>query len=258
MLAEHKTHVEGVLEALRNARLRLSEAKCVFRTLEMSFVGFRVNRHGIHTEEKKVKAVRDWPTPKMPTELHGFLGLAGYYRKFVLKFSHRAHLLHDHASKSKREYVWTSRHADQFKNLKEALISSPVLATLNSDADFILRTDVSDMAIGGILSQKQMFEGRLVERPLGYFSRKLHAVEARYPAYDQELLAISANLEHWACYVHGWKRTTIYMDHASLQHNLGQNKLTRRQWRHLDRLQQHDYKVKYFSGAANVVADALS
>jgi len=195
-LEKHKTHVEGVLQALQNARLHLSEAKYVFGTLETSFTGFRVNRHGIHTEDKKAKVVQDWPIPKMPTELHGFLGLAGYYRKFVPKFAHWAHLLHDLASKPKSEYVWTSRHADQFKDLKEALISSLVLATLDPDTDFILRTDASDTAIGGILAQKQMFEGRLVERPLGYFSRKLHAVEARYPAYDRELLAISANLEH--------------------------------------------------------------
>jgi len=103
--AEYKTHVEGVLQALRNVRLRLSEAKCMFGTLETSFVGFRVNRHGIQTEEKKVKAVRDWPTPKTPTELRGFLGLAGYYRKFVPKFAHRAHLLHDLTSKPKSKYV---------------------------------------------------------------------------------------------------------------------------------------------------------
>jgi len=256
-LAEHKTHAEGVLQALRNAWLHLSEAKCVFGTLETSFVGFRVNRHGIHTEEKKVKAVRDLPTPKTPTELHGFLGLAGYYWKFVPKFVHRAHLLHDLTSKPKSEYIWTSQHADQFKDLKEALISSPVLATLNPDADFMLRTDASDTAIGGVLVQKQMFEGRLVERPLGHFSRKLHAVEARYPAYDREFLAFSANLEPWACYVHGRKCTTIYTDHASLQHILGQNKLTSRPWHHLDRLQQHDYEVKYFLGAVKVVADAL-
>jgi len=77
-------------------------------TLETSFVGFRVNRHGIHTEEKKVRAVQDWPTHKTPTELCGFLGLAGYYRKFVPKFAHQTHLLHDLALKPKSEYVWTS------------------------------------------------------------------------------------------------------------------------------------------------------
>jgi len=154
--------------------------------------------------------------------------------------------------------MWTSRHGELFGDLKQALISAPVLATLDPEGDFILRTDASDTAIGGVLTQKQLFEGRLVEQPLGYFSRKLHAVESRYPAYDRELLAISANLEHWACYIHGRKCTTIYTDHASLQHILVQNKLTSRQWRHLDRLQQQDYEVKYFPGVANVVADAFS
>jgi len=160
--------------------------------------------------------------------------------------------------KTGNEFIWTDQHRIQFEDLKQALTSVSVLATLDPDANFILRTDASDTALGGVLAQKQMFEGKLVERPLGYFSRKLHAAESRYPAYDRELLAISANLEHWACYVHGRKRTTIYTDHATLQHILGQNKLTSRQWRHLDRLQQHDYEVKYYPGMANVVADALS
>ena len=138
-LAGHKTHVEGVLRALRNAKLRLSEPKCVFSTLETSFVGFRVNsRYGIHTEEKKVKAARDWAIPRMPTELRGFLGLAGYYRKFEPKFAQRAHLLHDLAAKLKNEYLWTSQHRDQFADLKKALTSTPVLATLDPEADFIL------------------------------------------------------------------------------------------------------------------------
>jgi len=184
MLAEHKRHVEGVLQALWNVRLCLSEAKCVFGTLETSFVGFRVNKHGIHTEEKKVKAVRDWPTPKTPTDLRGFLGLAGYYRKFVLKFSHQAHLLHDLATKPKNKYIWTDRHGNQFEDLKWALMSAPVLATLDLEADSVLQTDISVTAIGGVLTQKLLFEGRLVEWPLGYFSRKLHGVEARYLAYD--------------------------------------------------------------------------
>jgi len=134
----------------------------------------------------------------------------------------------------------------------------PVLATLDPEADFILRTDASDTAIGGVLAQKQLFEGKMVERPLGYFLWKLHTVKTRYPAYNRELLAISANLDHRACYVHGRKRTTIYTDHTARQHILGQNKLTSRQWHHLDKLQQHNYEVKYYPGVANVVADALS
>jgi len=174
-----------VLQALQKARLRPSEAKCVFGTLETSFVGFTVNKHGIHTEEKKVRAVEDWPTPRMPTEHRSFLGLAGYYRKFIPKFAHRAHLLYDLAAKPRNDYMWTPRHREQFGDLKQALISAPVLATQDPEGYFILRTDTSDTAIGGVLAQKQLFEGRLVERPLGYFSRKLHAVGSRYPAYDR-------------------------------------------------------------------------
>jgi hypothetical protein len=105
-LAEHKAHVENVLRALRRERLRLNGAKCVFGTLETLFVGFRVNKHGIHTEEKKVKAVRDWETPKTLTELRSFLGLAGYNRKFVRNLAHLAHLLHELTAKPRNEFKW--------------------------------------------------------------------------------------------------------------------------------------------------------
>jgi len=137
-LAEHKAHVEGVLQALRYAHWHLSEAKCLFGTLQTSFVGFRVNKHGIHTEEKKVRAIQDWPTPRTPTKLRSFLSLAGYYRKFVPKFAHRAHLLYDLAAKPRNDYMWTSQHGEQLGDLKQALISAPVLATLDLEGDFIL------------------------------------------------------------------------------------------------------------------------
>jgi hypothetical protein len=90
---------------------------------------------------------------------------------------------------------------------------------LDPDADFLLLTDASDVAIGGVLAQRQMWNGRMVEQPLEFFSRKLHDVETRYPTYDRELLAINANLEHWACYVHGHRHTTIYTDHAALRYS---------------------------------------
>ena len=195
-LAEHKSHVEAVLQSIRRARLPLSEPKCIFGAWETSFVGFKVNRYGIHMEEKKVAADRKWPVPRSPSALRSFLGLAGYYRKFVSKFAHHANLLYDLATKPKDEYSWLKQHQVQFEDLKQALTSAPVLATLDPDADFILRTNASDTAIGGVLAQKQLFEGKMVEQPLGYFSRKLHSVETREPTYDRELLAISAILEH--------------------------------------------------------------
>jgi len=79
----------------------------------------------------------------------------------VPKFAQRAHLLHDLAAKPKNDYVWTDRHQGQFDDLKKALTSAPVLATMDPDADFILRTDAADTAIGGVLAQRQLFEGKM-------------------------------------------------------------------------------------------------
>jgi len=116
-------------------------------------------------EEKKVAAVREWPMPRSPSALQSFLGLAGYCRKFVPNFAHRAPLLHELAVKPKDEYRWSERHEAQFRDLKQALTLAPVLATLDPESDFILRTDASDTTIGGVLAQKQLFEGKVVERP---------------------------------------------------------------------------------------------
>jgi hypothetical protein len=259
---EHKQNVEAVLRDIRAAKFKLNGPKCTFATAETTFVGYKVTADGIDTEAKKIEAICSWSTPKSAGQLRSFLGLAGYYRRFVDQFAKRTNLLHDLVNdcvgKHKSTFAWSECHANQFDDIKRALSTAPVLATLAPETDFILRTDASEVAIGAVLSQKQSWKGRTVERPLGFFSRKLHDVESRYPAYDRELLAIHDALKHWECYVHGSQKTTIYTDHSSLQHILSQKKLSSRQWRHLENLQQHDYEIKYFPGAANVVADALS
>ena len=258
----HRDHVEAVLQAIQEAKLRLNGAKCQFAAEETTFVGYHVTPEGIDTDAKKVDAICTWPTPTSVGQLRSFLGLAGYYRRFVEKFAQRSTRLHDLVNecvgKKQSDFLWTDEHQEQFEDLKRALSTSPVLATLAPNEDFILRTDASQTAIGGVLAQKQEWKGKIVERPLGFFSRKLRSVESRYPAYDRELLAIHDSLAHWQCYVQGSNKTTIYTDHASLQHILNQRKLSSRQWRHLESLQQHEYEIKYFPGVANVVADALS
>ena len=271
-LMEHKQHVAATLDSIRKARLKLSGPKCEFGVSTTTFVGFRVSEAGVHAMEKKIDAITTWPAPLNARELRGFLGLAGYYRKFVDRFAHRSHLLYDllsdpdaakNATTFRRLWHANPQYKQQMLDLKQALSTSPVLATMNPQANFILRTDASDTALGGVLAQLQQWKGRdgkirEVERPLGFFSRKLSAVEMRYPAYDRELLAIHDNLQHWSCYVHCRRTTTIYTDHSALQHILKQPKLSSRQWRHLGLLQQHDYEIRYFPGASNIVADALS
>jgi hypothetical protein len=199
-LQDHKKHVEAVLESIRSAKLKLNGPKCSFAAAETIFVGYKVTADGIDTDAKKIEAITGWAPPSTVGHLRSFLGLAGYYRRFVEKFAERSAKLHDlvNACVGQRQskFEWTAEHNMQFDDLKRALSTAPVLATLDPDADFILRTDASDTAIGAVLAQKQEWQGRIVERPLGFFSRKLHDVETRYPTYDRELLAIHDALGH--------------------------------------------------------------
>jgi len=257
-LAEHKMHVDTILRAIQAAHLWLNERKGVFGATETSFVGFKVNLSGIHTEDRKIAAINDWPVLASTAQLRLFLGLPGYSRKFVHKFAHRTTQLYT-LTANKRAFRWLRKHQAETDDIHRALASAPVLAPRDSERDYILHTNASDVAIGGVLAQKQPLgpEGRLVERPLGFCSRKLHDVETRYAAYDHKLLVIHDNLMHCEPYLSN-RHTSVYTDHASLQHILSQQKLSSRQWRHLDKLHQIDCLIEYFPGAANLVADALS
>jgi hypothetical protein len=120
----------------------------------------------------------------------------------VHKFAHRTTQLYA-LTANKSAYRWLRKLQAEFDYIWRALASAPVLAQRDPERDYILRTNASDVAIGGVLAQKQPWrlEGRLVERPLGFFSRKLHDVETRYAASDRELLAIHHNLIHWEPYL---------------------------------------------------------
>jgi len=147
----------------------------------------------------------------------------------------------------------------EIDDFRRALASSPVLALRDPERDYILRTDASDVAIGGVLAEKQPWgpECRLVERPLGFSSRKLHLNETSYAAYERRLSAIHDSLMNLEPYLSN-RHTSVYTDHGSLHHIASQQKLSSRQWRHLDNLQQINCSIKYFPGEANLVTDALS
>jgi hypothetical protein len=151
------------------------------------FVGFKVNSSGIHTEDRKITAINDWPVPVSAAQLRSFLGLAEYYRKFVHKFAHRTTQLYaltadKFAHRTTQLYAltadkyafrWLHKHQAEFDGIRRALALALVLPLRNPERSYILRTDASNVVIGGILAQMQPWgmEGRLVECPLGFFSR---------------------------------------------------------------------------------------
>ena len=150
-LPEHKMHVDTILLVIQAAYLRLNERKCMFGAAETSFVGFKVNSGGIHTEDRKIAAINDWPLPACTAQLRSFLGLAGSYRKFMHKFAHRTTQLYA-VTADKSTFRWLRKHQAEFVNIRRALASAPGLALCDPERDYILRTDASAVAIGGVLA----------------------------------------------------------------------------------------------------------
>ena len=252
--AEHVAHVERIFKILRAKQFRLQPSKYEFFTCGVEFCGFWIDGAEIHTEQAKVAAVQDWPTPTTPREVKGFLGLTGYYRKFIHHYAHKALPLNEVALKPKEEFQWTPAEEAAFITLKKAITSAPVLVTSIKGGYFSLRTDCSKFAMGAVLMQEQGHGNDVV---IGYFSRKLKGAETRYPTYDRELLAIKDTVLHFRYYLHG-QSFTIYTDHASIQHVLLQQTLSSHQVGLLDTMNHFYYEIKYCPEARNLVADALS
>jgi hypothetical protein len=187
--------------------LKLNRAKFVFGVIETIFAGYQISQNGIDTDAKKVEAIMSWLAPVTVGELRSFLGLAGYYRRFIEGFAYKSAKLHDLVNScigpKQMTLNWLEVHQMQFNAIEGTLTTAHILTTMDSDVDFILCTDASEYAIGAVLAPRQPWRGKIVELPLGFFSRKLHDIETRYPTYDRELLAVHDSLVYWECYVQG-------------------------------------------------------
>ena len=251
---EHEKHVEEVLKLLRENKLYAKESKCEFFKNKMSFLGHIVGENGISMEEQKIKAVKEWPIPKDVSDVRSFLGLAGYYRRFVHKFSEIASPISELLQKD-IIFKWTEKHDEAFKKLKYALTTAPVLIIHDDNFPTIVRSDSSGFAVGATLLQDQ---GNGLQ-PCAFMSKKMLPAERNYRVHEQEMLGIICALKEWRHYLSGSKyQITIITDHHSLKHFDTQPHLTARQARWAEFLSEFDYNIIYKEGKDNIVADALS
>ncbi|GJT56212.1 putative reverse transcriptase domain-containing protein [Tanacetum coccineum] len=245
---EHKEHLKQILELLKIEELYAKFSKCEFWIPKVQFLGHVIDSEGIHVDPAKIESIKDWTSPKSPTEIRQFLGLAGYYRRFIEGFSKIAKPM-TKLTQKKVKFEWGDKQEAAFQLLKQKLCSAPILALPEGSEDFIAYCDASKKGLGAVLMQR--------EKVISYASRQLKIHEKNYTTHDLELGAVVFALKIWRHYLYGTK-CTVYTDHKSLQHILDQKELNMRQRRWLELLSDYDCDIRYHPGKANVVADALS
>ena len=254
-LEEHLAHVRTVLERIQNAGLTVKMKKCQFAMAQCSYLGHLVGSGVVKPEESKLGAIQEFPTPTTKKHVRTFLGLTGYYRRFIPGYAALAVPLTDLTRKNAATNVdWTRECDVAFRSLKAALCSEPVLRNPDFNQPFLLQTDASDRAVGAVLSQH---DPRGEEHPIAYFSRKLLPRETRYSTIEKECLAIRLATHVFRVYLLG-RKFEIQTDHRALEwlDRLKDNNSRLTRWSLA--LQPYDYTVIYRSGKENANADALS
>ncbi|GJZ29934.1 putative nucleotidyltransferase, ribonuclease H, partial [Tanacetum coccineum] len=175
---EHVEHLRLVLRLLKKEKLYAKFSKCEFWLREVQFLGHVINGNGIHIDPSKIEAVKDWKAPRTPTEVRSFLGLAGYYHRFIENFSKIAKSLTILTQKCKT-FNWGEEQELAFQTLKDKLCNAPVLALPDRPEDFVVYCDASRIGLGCVLMQR----GKVI----AYASRQLKIHKKNYTTHDLEL-----------------------------------------------------------------------
>ncbi|GJW38117.1 putative reverse transcriptase domain-containing protein [Tanacetum coccineum] len=215
---------------------------------KVQFLGHVINDNGIHVDPSKIEVVKNWKAPRTPSEVRSFLGLAGYYHRFIENFSKIAKSLTILTQKCKT-FDWDEEQELAFQTLNDKLCNAPVLALPDGPKDFVVYCDASGLGLGCVLMQR----GKVV----AYASRQLKIHEKNYTTHDLELGVVMFAHNIWRHYLYG-KKSVIYTDHKSLQHFFSQKELNMRQRRWIELFSDYDCEIRYHPGKANVVVDALS
>ena len=198
-----------VYQQVKSSRTKLSN--CVFGTDKCEYLGHKIGQGGISPLKSKVVAVREMPRPQTKKEIRTFLGMTGYYRRYIQNYASIAAPLSDLTRKCMPDkIVWTDQTQQVFDTLKTALTSSTVMRNLDPKQTFILQTDASNIWVGAVLSQGQE------EHPIAYFSWKLLDLERNYSAVEKECCAVVLSIKHFDVYLLG-KPLILQTDHKALK-----------------------------------------
>ncbi|GKC59099.1 putative reverse transcriptase domain-containing protein [Tanacetum coccineum] len=182
---EHEEHLKAILELLKKEELYAKFSKCEFWLPKVQFLGHVIDSQGIHVDPAKIESIKDWASPKTPTEIRQLLGLDGYYQRFIEGFSKIAKLM-TKLTQKKVKFVWGNKQEAAFQLLKKKLCSAPILDLPEGSEDFIAYCDASIKGLGAMLMQR--------EKVIAYASRQLKIHEKNYTTHDLELGAVELNM----------------------------------------------------------------
>lgn len=229
--------LELVLEMLLKNHLFVKKSKCSFGKEQVEYLGHLISEQGVATDPAKIESMKCWPSPNSLKALRGFLGLTGYYRRFIKDYGKISRPLTDLLKKD--NFLWNHTAEEAFNNLKSAMCTAPVLAMPDFQKTFVLECDASREGIGAVLSQ----EGR----PISYLSKALSPKNLGLSAYEKEMLAVVFAVQKWRPYLLG-KHFKVITDHFSLKYMLEQRISTPMQQKWLTKLIGYDFEIIFRSG----------
>jgi ABC-type transporter MlaC component len=246
-LAQHEEHIQQVLEILKVHQIYLKRSKCSFAKTSLEYLGHIISAQGVATDPAKTEAMLQWPRPLTVTELRGFLGLTGYYRKFVRHYGIIAKPLTQLLKK--KSFEWSAVADKAFSALKTAMMCTPVLALPNFQEVFTIETDACADGVGAVLMQKG--------QPIAFLSKAFGEKHKHLSIYDKEFLALLMAVDKWKQYIQH-QEFIIKTDHQSLTYLNEQDLHSEIQRKAMARLMGLQFKIIYNKGKDNVAADALS
>ncbi|KAJ7980561.1 Ty3/gypsy retrotransposon protein [Quillaja saponaria] len=246
-MRQHVQHLQNTFEILEKHRLFVKKPKCSFGENEVEYLGHIISGNGVAADPKKIECMLEWPTPRTVKALRGFLGLTGYYRKFVKGYGNISRPLTELLKKE--AFKWSLEAEKAFRRLKTAMTEAPVLAMSDFTTMFIIETDACATGIGAMLMQTR--------NPIAFISKALAPKHQALSTYEKEMLAIIFVVWKWSCYLVG-RHFLIKTDHQSLRYLSDQRLITSTQQEFLAKMMGFDYEICYKRGCTNIVADALS
>lgn len=243
----HLRHLAAVLEVLQENILVANKKKCFFGQMSVEYLGHIISKEGVAMDPSKVRSVLEWPIPKSVKGVRGFLGLTGYYRKFIKDYGKVARPLTELTKKD--NFRWGTNAQAAFETLKQKITTAPVLSLPDFHKEFVIESDASGQGLGAILIQ----EGK----PIAYFSKALSERNLAKSAYEKELMAVALAIQHWRPYLIG-RKFTVCSDQKSLKQLLEQRITTMDQQNWAAKLLGYRFDIIYKPGLENKGADALS